>query len=274
MGLSDFNPDALIFDVDGVLLDVRNSFPEVIRLSVLEGWQSFCGGIVGVARCANDAPGYTPEHARILKQHGAFNDDYDIVWVLLSMAAGTGESALSKAFPSPERLIGELQSLDGDLVAWTLSRYGERVPRDKIREVCMRRYFSELYTRELPMLRCHWGELPLPTAIYTGRNGAEWILAKKALGWEDFPDRLVVHSDSDIKKPSPEGLRLLCERLGASKPAFFGDTRSDMMAAQAFGKGYFVAIGDLLPDVQFIYETPERALEALLNFKIAGDNDV
>lgn len=264
MELLNFNPDALIFDVDGVLLDARNSFPEVIRLSVLEGWENYCGGI-------SDSPGYTPEHARILKQHGAFNDDYDIVWVLLAMAAATGESALSKAFPSPERLTSELQTLDGELEAWTLSRYGERTPRYEIREMCMRRYFSEMYMLESPMLRCHWRELPLPTAIYTGRNGEEWILGKKALGWEDFPDRLVVNSDSGIKKPSPEGLRLLCERLGVSKPVFFGDTRSDMLAAEAFGKGYFVAVGDLLPDARFIYETPERALEALLDFKIAGD---
>lgn len=259
-----FSPDALIFDVDGVLLDVRQSFPEVIRLSVLEGWERLCGGV-------SDAPGYTPGHARILKQHGSFNDDYDIAWALLAMAAGTGERELSKAFPSPERLADEVKTLDGDLAPWIISRYGDKTPRGDIREMCARRYFSEMYKLERPMLRCHWKELPLPAAVYTGRNGAEWELAKKALGWEDFPEQLVVNSDSGIRKPSPDGLRLLCERLGAKKPAFFGDTGSDMLAAEAFGAGYFVAVGDLLPDAAFIYETPEKALEALLDFKRAGD---
>lgn len=263
MELGNFCPDALIFDVDGVLLDVQKSFPEVIRLSVLEGWEKFCGG-------AADSPGYTPEHARILKRHGSFNDDYDIAWVLLAMAAGTGELALSKAFPSPERLAREVKTLNGDLAVWVKSRYGDKTPRRELREMCARLYFSEMYKLETPMLRCHWKNLPLPAAVYTGRNGAEWELAKKALGWEDFPDRLVINSDSGIRKPSPEGLRLLCERLGAANPAFFGDTGSDMLAAKAFGSGYFVAVGDLLPDAGFIYETPEKALEALLHFKIAG----
>lgn len=264
MGLGNFRPDALIFDVDGVLLDVRESFPEVIRLSVLEGWEKHCGGV-------SDAPGYTPEHARILKRHGSFNDDYDIAWALLSMAAGTGGRALSQAFPSPERLASEVKTLDGDLVAWVASRYGDKAPRGEIRAMCARRYFSEMYKLEKPMLRCHWKELPLPAAVYTGRNGVEWELAKKALGWEDFPEELVINSDSGILKPSPEGLRLLCERLGAANPAFFGDTGSDMLAAKAFGRGYFVAVGDLLPDAGYIYETPEKALEALLDFRTAGD---
>lgn len=264
MELDNFRPDALIFDVDGVLLDVQESFPEVIRLTVLEGWEKFCGGV-------SDAPGYTPAHARILKRHGAFNDDYDIVWALLAMSACTGEKRLSQAFPSPERLAEEVKTLNGSLAEWVISRCGDKAPRGDIRAMCARRYFSEMYKLETPMLRCHWRELPLPAAVYTGRNGAEWELAKKTLGWKDFPERLVVNSDSGILKPSPEGLRLLCERLGAENPAFFGDTGSDMLAAKAFGRGYFVAVGDLLPDAAFIYETPEKALEALLDFKTAGD---
>ena len=36
--------DALIFDVDGVLLDVSRSFSEVIRRSILDGFVRFCGG--------------------------------------------------------------------------------------------------------------------------------------------------------------------------------------------------------------------------------------
>lgn len=259
-----FSPDALILDVDGVLLDVQKSFPEVIRLSILEGWEKYCGGIV-------DAEGYGAAHARILKRHGAFNDDYDIAWFLLSMAAGTGETRLSRAFPSPEYLAGEIKTLDGNLFSWTVSRYGDRVNNRDIREICRQLYMTSMHKLEKPMLRCHWKELPLPSAIYTGRNGEEWGLAKQTLGWEDFPENLVVNSDSGLIKPSPDGLSLLCERLGSSNPVFFGDTGSDIMASQAFGKGYFVAVGDLLPEAEYSYETPEKALEALLNFKIGKD---
>ena len=34
-----FSPDALIFDVDGVLLDVRKSFPEMIRRTITTLWE-------------------------------------------------------------------------------------------------------------------------------------------------------------------------------------------------------------------------------------------
>ena len=89
---TNFKADALIFDIDGVLLDVARSFPEVIRQAVFGGWEKFCGGI-------SDTPGYNAGHERVLKRHGAFNDDYDIAWTLLSMAAASGEKLLSKALP-------------------------------------------------------------------------------------------------------------------------------------------------------------------------------
>jgi phosphoglycolate phosphatase-like HAD superfamily hydrolase len=260
-----FAPDALVFDVDGVLINVEKSFPEVIRVSVLRGFEKYCGGV-------SDSDGYTPAHERVLKRHGAFNDDYDIVWVLLSMTAATGEKNLSRVFPSPERLQTEIETYNGDLAAWVASRYCSAVPRAEVRLECAALYTDEMYKLETPMLRCHWKALPLPCAVYTGRDETEWQLAKKTLGWEDFPDHLVIHSDHGVKKPSPEGLRILCAHLGASAPAFFGDTASDMQAQAAFGKGYFVAVGNLLPEAKYIFETPEAALERLLHFRIDGES--
>jgi len=258
-----FRPDALIFDIDGVLIDVRKSFPEVIRISVLRGWEKFCDG-------ESDAPGYTPAHERVLKRHGAFNDDYDIVWLLLSIAAASGEKKLSRAFPAADALEDEIRTFSGDMEEWVKKRYGENVPRTEVRSACSALYTGEMYKLEKPMLRCHWKKLPLAAAVYTGRDAIEWELAKKTLGWEDFLENLVIHSDSGIKKPSPDGLEILCRRLGAEKPAFFGDTASDMHAQRAFGRGYFVAIGDLLHEAAHIYETPEQALEELLTFSIEG----
>ncbi len=253
-----FVADAFIFDVDGVLLDVTESFHEVIRLAVETGWEKFCGG-------ACDARGYGPGHAWVLKRHGSFNDDYDIVWTLLSMAKASGEKKLSLALPSPERLAEELRDLRAPLGEWLSARYGELPPRGPVRALCAELYGDAgrgLNKREKPLLSRRWDELGLPVAIYSGRNAFEWTLAKKNLGWEDFPDTLVIHSDLGIKKPSPAGLEILCGRMGVSSPVFFGDTASDMKAQASFGRGRFAAIGHLLPEARYRFDTTEEAVAA------------
>ena len=254
----EFKADALIFDIDGVLLDVTKSFPEVIRRCVADGWEKFCGGVT-------DCAGYGPEHEWVMKRHGSFNDDYDLAWTLLSMAAASGEKLLSRALPSPERLTEELADFRAPLVEWVLSKYGGLAPRSESRAMCAELYGDPergLYRLEKPALSRRWDELGLPVAIYSGRNAYEWGLAKKSLGWEDFPDELIIHSDHGIEKPSPEGLEILCGRIGASSPVFFGDTASDMKAQAAFGRGRFAAVGRLLPEAEYRFDTTEEAVAA------------
>ena len=258
-----FMPDALIFDVDGVLLNVERSFPEVIRLGIQTGWETICGG-------KTDCAGYTADHEKIFKRHGSFNDDYDIAWTMLSIAASSGRNGLSEALPAPDRLNEELRTFSGNVISWISERYADPVPRDAVRKMCTELYFGTekspgLYRLETPMLRSHWEELGIPVGVYTGRNLAEWDLAKITLGWQDFPDDRIIHSDTGIYKPSPEGLELLSKRLGCSAPVFFGDTGSDMKAQAAFGRGYFVAIGNLLPEADYIYDDTESAVREIIS---------
>ena len=258
----DFMPDALIFDVDGVLLNVERSFPEVIRSSIQKGWESVCGG-------ETDFDGYNKDHEKIFKRHGSFNDDYDIAWTMLSIAAYSGKKKLSEALPSPKELEIELSAFKGTVPAWVKEKYGAPVPRDIVRGMCADLYIGEegnpgLYSLEVPMLSFHWSKLPLPVGIYTGRNLIEWDLAKKALGWHDFPEDRIIHSDMGIYKPSPEGLEILSKRLGCENPLFFGDTGSDMKAQSSFGKGYFVAVGRLLPEAKYVYDSTETAVNEII----------
>lgn len=259
----DFIPDAMIFDVDGVLLNVERSFPEVIRLAVETAWGSIYGGTA-------DSPGYTPEHEKIFKRHGAFNDDYDIAWTMLTLAASNGGKNLSDALPSPDELSEELATFSGTVLSWINFRYGTPVPRDPVRKLCAELYFgtdekSGLYSLEIPMLSFHWRDLPVPVGVYTGRNLPEWDFAKKNLGWQDFPEDKIIHSDTGIYKPSPEGLELLSKRLGCAYPVFFGDTGSDIKAHAAFGKGRFVAIGTLLTEADYIYDDTESAVRDIIS---------
>lgn len=257
--------DCLIFDIDGVLLNCESSFPLLIQKAVEVMWDEM-GGVA-------DAPGYSEEFQRILKRHGAFNDDYDIVWLLLCIAKASGKKELSKALPSVYELETIILGCGEDSVAWCLNLFKGVVNQEKVRALCADLYYGDdatvgFYENEKVLLSVHWKELPLPTAIYTGRNIREWEVAKKRLGWEDFPDELIIHSDTGIKKPSPEGLKILCDRLNCDCPLFFGDTASDKKSLEAFNKGYFVAIGSLLPESNFSFSDPHDALRTLLGIHV------
>lgn len=253
------SPDCLIFDVDGVLMQASDSFPQMIRSVFEDEWRK-SGGVC-------DAPGYTLEHNAVLKKHGAFNDDFDIAWALLNISSARG-GAISEALPSPDHL-GEIISGCGcDCATWLRAHYEEIFGRAYVVGVCERAYFGDetkpgFWQLETPMLRLHWSELPLPVYIYTGRNTREWRQAQKILQWEDFPDERTVNKDSGIIKPSPEGLSRICEHFGHERPAFFGDTASDRISHRAFGRGWFVAIGDLLPDEPLCFPNVGEALREL-----------
>ncbi|EHM10686.1 putative phosphatase [Thermanaerovibrio velox DSM 12556] len=258
--------DGIIFDVDGTLVDVKDSYPRVIRRAVSWGWEAL-GGVV-------DCEAYTEEHERVTKGHRAFNDDYDIPWAMLCMASRRGVGSLKEAFPTPEEWKNELTLFDGDdPVEWVLERFGEPDPgfqfREAVRSFCDRLYVEGIdcepyYTYERPLIKRSFKDIPLPVGIYTGRPWRELDLALKLLGWEDFPRDLVVPLDSGIVKPSPLGLEVLCERLGISNPAFFGDAESDRAALEAFGRGMFIAVGDWAQGAHRRFASVEEGLDWVL----------
>lgn len=241
-----FAPDALIFDVDGVLLDVRKSFPEMIRRIIVTAWERRGGEA--------DFEGYNSEYEWVLKRHGVFNDDYVIPWVLLCMAAASGEKKLSLALPSPEKLSDLIKDVGCDVEGWTRAHFGDEIKLSSVQDMCWEMYAGGngkpgLHSLEVPLVTTNWKDMPLPVGIYTGRNTAEWALAKETLGWQDFPLSRTILCDMGIKKPSPLGIEILSERMGFKRPMFFGDTASDAKALRAYDpNGLFTAIGELLPE--------------------------
>lgn len=266
------NPDIIVFDVDGVLVDASRSYPLVVARSLLWAWIRVLGRIP-------DCDGFTYDHFAATKTHPAFNDDYDIAWAVINCTAASSTRSLAESLPSPPKwraLIEECR--DGDIEGWVRRFFGERVPRAMVRKVCEEMYFgcdeyealgkTPLYTtrrkgfweEESSLVSFHWRNLPLVSAIYTGRPRSELSLALKLIGWTDFPDDMIITPDDGIMKPSPLGLSILCEKAGASSPLFLGDAESDRKTVSAFGRGTFAAIGDFLSDEPKCYENPEEAL--------------
>jgi phosphoglycolate phosphatase-like HAD superfamily hydrolase len=264
-GAENFSPDCLIFDVDGVLIESSRSYPETVRIAVEREWEK--------AGFVSDAPGYSERHNRIFKRHGGFNDDTHIAWALLNIMASKGSARLSECFPTAGEVEDIISGCEGDAVAWLRRRFKEMFSLAPVARTCMKIYYGEnglegMYSLEKPMLNAHWSELPLPAYIYTGRGRGEWQLAKKIMSWEGFPDERVVSSDSGVIKPSPNGLSLICEKFGHEHPIFFGDTASDKMSFDAFGRGRFAAIGEILRD-----EKPNFASVGDALFQLTGWRD-
>lgn len=265
------HPDMVIFDVDGVLLDTSGSFPAVIASALLWVWTCVLGGVP-------DGDGFTPSHFSATKTHPSFNDDYDIAWAMINCVASAGTTSLGKAMPSPERWRTIIQGCGADIPLWVRRTFGETVCRCAVRTCCEELYFGReyleargrkplyvtrqggLWERERLLMDIPWTAIPCPVGIYTGRTDEELDLALRLLEWEDFPREMVVTADTGIRKPSSEGLTLLCERAGAAHPLFLGDAESDRQALENYGKGSFAAIGTMIPGER-PHDRPRAALE-------------
>lgn len=265
-----YTHDIVVFDVDGVLVDTSRSYFAAVVQAVQWAWTEVLHGEI-------DCEGFTERHFALTKTHPAFNDDYDIAWSIVCRAAASKNPSLSKSLPSPEEWRALLEGCTKmDVPSWVRQTFGEGVPRQLIRGVCEELYFGVpstgeennallsprkgLWENERPMISCSWRSLPVPAGIYTGRTAKELHLALRGLGWEDFPNSMIITSDSGITKPSPRGLKILCETAGANNPLFLGDTESDRQTVQAYGQGAFAAIGDFLPDAELAFPGPEEAL--------------
>lgn len=275
--LSPLKADCIVFDVDGVLMDTSQSFPEVIRNSVPRVWEHLLGR-------KSDASPFTIRHFETSKMFPFLNDDYDICWGILSVAAAKGKEGLDESFPTPwewEETLRRVDLSEQSFVGWMKESFGDMLPYEQTRMICEELYFGDDKTKEVlkrkplfegdqgfwrnekPLFKRHWKKIPLPIGIYTGRSRKELSLALEALGWDDMPSDRAVCSDDGIKKPSPEGLDIICHRLGTSWPLFFGDTSSDRAALKALGRGDFVAIGTILKDSEFRFSKLEDAIRAL-----------
>ena len=263
LGVAEISPDCIVFDVDGVLVDSKTSYREVIRRIVEREWEK-------AGRNA-DAAGYSPEMNDIMKNHGSFNDDYDIAWTLLNIAFDNESENLSEALPPPKKMREMLAPYKGECADWI-----PKLARVRFDIAAVRVWGQELYvgtddepgrwTSDRPMFTADWRRLPLPAYVYTGRDMKEWRLAQKTLSWQNFPDERVVQVDMGIKKPSSEGLEYFCRKFGHERPVYLGDTAGDKLSYDAFGRGWFVAIGDMIPDAGVRFPDVESALCAILNW--------
>ncbi len=246
----------VIFDVDGVLVDAKESYPRAIRDAV----QHYAATLPQAAR-APKACTVELDHIPLFKAAGGFNDE----WILTYAAClwltwcHFSDHALSLS-----QFMEEVANAGGGIEAAQLvmhARAGSMAPtvyqwcrQDVVTRLAQEYYAGSEDTYSLfgipPQLGNIYGHHHLErdllspreidpwadhVALYTGRNDpeTEFVLARSGLH-PYFPSERRITASSGITKPNPAGLELLIGNAPKTRALFVGDTMDDLRSAQNF----------------------------------------
>ena len=235
--------DAVVLDVDGVLVDVANSY----RRAIVETVERLHG-----ERLPDGA-------VQSFKNAGGFNDDWELTdaAALFVLAREAGMTLDVEAFT--DRVADAGGGLDGGraVVRKELGEDATGVESawdpGRVREVFQALYLGADLYRDL-----EGGEPPFEApgyvndeplliepataealqsrfavAVLTGRPAAEAEIALDRTGLDVPPERRITMDDDHADKPAPDGLLVLADRLDANVVAFVGDTLDDVRTARA-----------------------------------------
>ena len=231
-----FQPDTVVLDVDGVLVDVGPSFREAVRHTV-----GTVQRLMGVEQV------WTPGHAEIadLKRTGGFNDDIHSSIALAAVGAGGAAARLPALLAAVEAAGGglaglravapELPRVDGALCVrvfdehyWGAVRF-RAVFGEEPRHVTAA---AGLVEAERPLVgadllrRLRETAAVRRVALITGRHPAELDAALDLLGWSPADLDAVVTGDQ-LRKPDPACLDRVLGACGSGAAVYAGDVRDD-----------------------------------------------
>jgi HAD superfamily phosphatase len=218
-----FAVDTVALDVDGVLVDVRESFREVVRATTVAMQRR-----MGVPQPWHP----TQDDVSVFKRAGGFNDDVDLSIALTAIGAGgRGDDA--------QRIAHEAELAGGGLPA--LRIVAPDLPRVVGREVLEK--FDELYwgrentaddglvNRERAMVGSDFPEAlhsagARAVALVTGRTPRELDAALARLSWRREQLCHVVTGDM-VRKPDPACLDAVEHLCASLSVVYVGDVRDD-----------------------------------------------
>ena len=234
--------DAVVLDIDGVLVDVAGSY----RQAILDSVDRVCGKPID------------RETVQAFKDAGGFNND----WELTDAAALFVLARREGLRMDVEEFTDRVSELGGGLeaakeVVSDLPRVAQARVRDQWDRDALRKTFQALYLGAELYRELEGGEPPFeadgyihdePTlvepetiadltarfdlGVLTGRPAAEADIALERVGLDVPDDRRFTMDDWEEGKPHPRALVELAERFDAERVAFAGDTLDDVRTAR------------------------------------------
>ena len=234
--------DAVVLDIDGVLVDVADSY----RRAILESVERVYGESVD------------PSAVQAFKDAGGFNNDWDLTAAAALFVLARREGLRTDLDEFADRVReggGGLDAATGvldDLPPTARARVRDRWDRDALRDT-----FQALYLGAALYADLEGGEPPVETdgyvhdeptlvdpetvadltarfdvGVVTGRPAAEADIALSRVGLDVPEEHRFTMDDWDAGKPHPRALVALAERFGAGRVAFAGDTLDDVRTAR------------------------------------------
>ena len=232
----------VVYDVDGVLIDVSESFDRVVKKSVEYLSNDFEGEI-------------SKQKVRNLREKEIFGDDFKLTEVFVIGL---------EIFGSPEGVIQNF--IKGANIEWVRRNWGGNVDKVKLKKVFNTFYLGEKYEERLFDCEGLWKEersivkdellrkidKRYKTGVITGRDKLELNIAEKIISYE-FNNSI---TRNDYLKPDPKALK---ELVGIDKGIFIGDNLSDQLLVDNYVSKYsgnfdFIKIGKDYDDVNSFLE--------------------
>ncbi|MFW5945387.1 MAG: HAD family hydrolase [Candidatus Natronoplasma sp.] len=235
----------LVFDIDGVLIDVTQSFDKTVKRTF---------------EFLSDESGFeiSLEFIRELRKKGIFGDDFKLTEAIIRG---------SKEFDSAEKMMYNLR--ENRDIRWVRNEWSEDVNEGELIKVFNSFYLGYKYDKRLFDFEGFWKEersiidiklLERADDLFrvgavTGRDRSELRLAEDILGYE-FEEYI---TREDYLKPDPKALEAL---VGTENGFLVGDTLSDREVVHNYNSQYgsnfrFVEIGK---DVKTVNEFLKKSL--------------
>lgn len=220
--------DSVIFDMDGVLVDVNRSY----RIAI-EKTANFL-----LERKGFPGSG-TQKEVSMIKNLPGFNNDWDATYVLiLLLSEGVKREKFAKTVKTLQpinKLSEEYKEIQDVFQAYYLGnvlfkKIEKHDPQVNIvkglinQEKCL---VSKKFLEKLLKMKIRLG-------IVTGRPRKEALFALRNFNLQEFfPEKYVIAlEDVKMEKPHPESLLKIIKRMAIQTPVYVGDTINDAIAAK------------------------------------------
>ena len=236
----------VVFDIDGTLIDVGESYDLAVKLTGEYFLRSF-----GREREVE------LEWIRRLRSKGSFGDDFKVSEAIILFSLAGDVKGLIDQFPP------------GEGIGWVRKRFGFEISPENIERVFNTFYLGNIYEdrlfdfpglwrREKPLIEAELLQKlseEFKVGVVTGRSELELRLAEEILG---FRFERAITRELGLK-PNPD---LLWELVKGERGVYVGDTINDELFVENYRRKYgdfdFVMVGR---DVENVSEFVENLLE-------------